>query len=258
MAKPVETGLKKGMEKMGNFLERLIGQAKHAKVTYETRVGMQPVLALESRLKIEKLKQILDTLTDRMVLPLFPSLKDKVVLEMGEGPLHYLSSFAERKTRLSSGLSVGEGPAVNGPVPSGALVMRGQLKSLPFESNYYDFVAARLTTPLQGDVLASVKEIGRVLAPDGEAILVDYHPFGLYAKSGTARMRSVESSIRGIEDYYKMCKLAGLTVTELKEVFLDDTVRQFFTTTEELAAFRDLKGTPLVLCLLVSKVRRGA
>jgi len=246
------------MTRLGNFVEGLIGQAKSAKTQLGTRSGIQPVIALESRLSPERMRQLLDFVTDRLVLPTFPALKDKSLLEVGEGPMRYVLAFAERKPRVNTGVVVGSGLMASGPVPSGALLLRGVFKALPFPAEHFDFAAVRLTTPLQGDVVGPVKEVGRVLTPDGTAILVDYHPFGLFAKSGASRMRGVESSIRGLEDYYKMCRLAGLSITDIREAFIDDSLRNFFGTPEEAQIFRDLKGSPLILCLMVTKMRQAA
>ena len=251
----VEEGLKKGMFHFGQFVEKVIGQAKKAKTSYETRTGIKPVLALESQIQKEKIYQLIDYVTDRFVISSIPELREKNSMEIGEGPFHYLHSFVERKAKGACGVLLGGSkPFAKGKISS-AMVIRANSRSLPFDSQYYDYVVARFTTPFQSDLVGPVKELGRVMAPDATGVLIDFHPFGLFAKSGQERLRGVESSIRGLEDYYKMCRVARLEVTDIREAFIDDTLRNFFTTPTEMASFRELKGSPLVLCLFLMKTR---
>lgn len=249
----VEKKLEKGMSFLGRMVERVIGQAKKAKVTYETRAGLQPILALESRLPLPKIKQLIDFVGDRFFNQSLPVLKDKTVLEIGEAPLRFQKIIADKKPKAMSGIFV-DGvmeQSITGNIPN--LYLKGSFKAICFEENFFDCVVARLCSSQQGDVISAIKEIGRVLAPNGVGLILDFHPFGLYAKTGNVRLRSVQATIRGLEDYYKMCRVAGLGIVDLHEGFVDDLLRNQFATNEELNAFREMKGTPLVLFLVVTK-----
>ena len=251
-----EGTLHKGVSFFGNLIERVVGKAKKAKEGYEKRTGIPLLLSLESRLSLPKLKQLIDLLSERFIPPAIPAVMDKTILEMGEGSLKFRKQILERKPKVFCGVVIGETgktPPVESSLP---FILKGSFKSIPFEDQFFDCVVCRLASPLQGDVITVFKEVGRVLVPEGEALFLDYHPFGLYSKGGAERLRSVQSTIRGVEDYFKMCKVAGLSIVDIHEGFVDDTLRNQFTTPEEMSAFREIKGTPLVLFLKVVKPRK--
>ncbi len=248
--------LKKVMGFFGRLVEKILGQAKKAKVTYEKKSGLSPLLSLESRLPLPKLRQLIDLFGERFFLPAFPSLKEKTVLEIGESGLKFERPVLEKKPKMFCGLMIGEENGAPNPPPGVSLYLKGSLKQIPFEDQFFDCVACRLTTPQQGDVISAFKEMGRILVPDGVGLVIDYHPFGLFAKGGAQRLRSVQANIRGVEDYFKMCRVAGLQVVDLHEGFVDDTLRNQFVTPQEMATFREIKGTPLVIFLKVVRLRK--
>lgn len=234
------------------FWMKLLGQAKKAKATVAAGGGLVPLLSLETRVGLPKLKQLIDMQADRFVSQTLPMVKDKTVLEIGEGVPRFQKIIMERKPKAFCGIFVDDVSLKVG-ADSPLMMTKGSFKGIPFEEHFFDCVVARVATPHQGDVVTAFKEISRTLMPDGTALVLDFHPFGLYAKTGTPRLRSHQSTIRGLEDYFKMCRVAGLSVVDLHEGFLDDTVRNQFVTPGEMNAFRELKGTPLVLFLVVTK-----
>ncbi len=248
-------GLEKGVGFLGRVVEKLVGQAKKAKEKVGTETsGLHPIMALESRLSLAKIRQLIDLVGDRFMMQTLPPLREKTVLELGENPLRFQKTILEKKPKVFCGMVVDDNlPTLLAPASS--LVLKGNLKSIPFENDFFDCVVAHIATPHQGDVVSAFKEIGRVLVPGGTGFILDYHPFGLYAKSGTGRMRSIQATIRGLEDYYKMCRVASLSITDMHEGFIDDTLRNQFAASEEMNAFREIKGTPLVLFLQVTKKR---
>lgn len=248
-------GLGRGVTAVGNFIEKVIGKAKQAKETYEAKGGLAPILSLESRLSIEKLKQLIDLQGQRFFPSAMPALKDKTVLEIGEASPQFQKLAAEKRPRLFCGVAV-DSASLKASPESASCVIKGSFKQIPFEGDFFDCVLARLATPHQGDVVGAFKELGRVLMPEGMGLILDFHPFGLYAKTGSARLRSHQATIRGVEDYFKMCRVSGLAVVDLLEGFVDDTLRNHFTTPQEMSVFRELKGSPLVLFLTVTKPRR--
>jgi SAM-dependent methyltransferase len=254
MSKGVEKSLKNVMTSAGKALERLIGQAQKAKAQVGVRGGVQPILSLESLLGVNRIGELIGASTERVALPVVPEIKDAVALDVGEGPPQFLSRFKERGARISVGLEIGGGSkGVQGDQEQGYIV-RGKATAIPFGGDFFNFVSARLATPFQGDILRVMKEIGRVAAPGGQGVIVDYHPYGLYAKKGSDRLRSVESSIRGAEDYYRICRASGLRVVDLREAFVDENLRGMFAE-DQLSAYRSVKGSPLAIYLFFYKPR---
>lgn len=241
---------------LGHLVERGIGQAKKAKQSVEGRGGLQPILSLESRLSMAKIQQLIHLFEDRFVPPALPLLKEKAILEIGEGPLRFQEHITEKRPKFFCGV-LANGPEGGRTMKEGSsYLVKASFKTIPFEDQFFDLVICRLASPKQGDVISHFKELGRILMPEGTAFVLDYHPFGGYAKSGTQRLRAVQSSVRGLEDYFKMSQMAELAIVEVREGFVDDTLRNQFTTAAEMAAFRELKGTPLVLFLKLMKRRK--
>lgn len=249
MSETFESSLKKLMEWAGRGIEKVIGEAHKAKVSVGTRGGLKPILSLESQFSPAKIREMINFATERICVPALPNLKGQVTLEIGDGPMFLVPKFIGQQARIALGLEIsGQGGGGRGSI------IRGLPSSLPFGKDFFEYVGARLATNLQGDVIRAVKEIGRVLAPGGQGFFIDFHPFGLYAKRGTDRLRSVESTIRGIEDYYKICRSAGLRIVDLHEAFIDESFRSMLDA-EEVAAYRNVKGTPLLLFIFFFKPR---
>ncbi|MDO8494569.1 MAG: hypothetical protein Q7S68_04455 [Deltaproteobacteria bacterium] len=216
----------------------------------QARAGIQPILSLESRLPVAKIKTLIQLLEKRFVTPFISEGSGKAVLEAGE-ELLFQNEIAAKKPKIACGIIVDGAKIV---VPSTKeMVIHGSFRATPVESGFFDLVLFDLATPLQEDVISGFKEVGRLLTPEGRGLLVDYHPFGLFAKSGTTRLRSLQSTIRGVEDYFRICRSADLEIVDVREGFIDDTLRGSFTTPEEMKAFREIKGSPLLIFVQVKK-----
>jgi SAM-dependent methyltransferase len=254
MTRGVESTLRSVMSSIGHLVERVIGHAQKAKVQVGARGGVQPILSLESFLGTGKIKSLIDVSTERVALPMIPDLKGSASLDVGEGPPQFLDRFVEKGSRIAVGLEIGGGSRGKQGDASKGYIIRGSAASIPFGEDFFSFVSARLATPFQGDILRVMKEIGRITEPGGQGVLIDYHPYGMYAKKGSNRLRSVESSIRGAEDYYRICRASGLRVVDLREAFVDENLRSVFGE-EHVQAYRSVKGSPLAIYLFFYKPR---
>ncbi|PIU57652.1 MAG: hypothetical protein COS89_03975 [Deltaproteobacteria bacterium CG07_land_8_20_14_0_80_38_7] len=246
MSQNLENFLRQIMTSFGGIVERLIGSAHKAKMSVGTRSGIQPIISLEGQIEQNKIQDMISFATERIYLSTIPLLQDHATLEIGEGEPLFTQRFVQQKARssvymdLSNMAGIPQGDATRG------YVIKGSAGSLPFHNDFFDYICARLTTNLQGDIVKSVKEIGRVLIPGGQGVFIDFHPYGLYAKHGSDRMLSVESTIRGIEDYYKICRTSGLRIISIKEAFIDESFRPMFAG-DAIQSYRNIKGSPLIL-----------
>ena len=254
MADSLEKFLRHSMTKVGKAVERVIGEAHKAKKSVGTRGGLQPILSLESQLSGVRISELINFSTERIYVPTIPNLSGQMALEIGEGTSAFIPRFLQQQARAAVGMEIGKASEIRQSEMGKGFAIRGQTTNLPFANQFFDYVMARLATHQQGDTIRAIKEIGRILTPGGQGILTDFHPFGLYAKSGTDRLRSVESTIRNIEDYYKICRAAGLRVIDLKEAFIDESVRSLFDT-QEIQSYRNVKGTPLIIFIYFFKPR---
>lgn len=254
MAKKMEDLLRRGMQGVGQFVEKAIGKARAAKATVVAGAPSTSQPAFETSFGLSKLKEILTLANDRIVPPLLPELANKSAIEIAEGTGRFAVPLKEHGAKLVASLEIGTGvPVTNTDSTRQLYVIRGSLRRLPFADAFFDFCIANLATPHQGDFLKSLKEIGRVMAPGADLVVADYHPFGSYAKRGSARIKPVESTLRGMGDYFKVARLAGLRVRDIRESFVDETMRAAFVTPEEKIAYRTLKDNPIMVCLLLRK-----
>lgn len=256
MAKSYEDVLRRMMFVVGKSVERVIGGAQRARAKVEIGRGIRPLLSLESQLDPALLRTLIGICEERILKATVPNLTGKKSLELCEGPAIFLSSLMQLGSSRAFGLEAGDDfqGRVQGDLSRGFLV-KGAFSLLPFPSEAFDYVVARLTTPLQGDVATVLREIARVLSTGGQGVILDYHPFGLYASRGAKHLRAVQARIHSLQDYYKMTKAAGVRIVDLREGFLDDETRKFFTEAQ-IQTYRNLKGTPLVVCLYVYKPRK--
>lgn len=252
--KPWEEFLKKGVVTVGNALERAIVRAEKLKENFRgSSLSAQPLLSLEGQISIPKLKDIISHVSEKLIASAIPPLVDKTALEIREGASVFAKMFREKGASFSGHVDIGGSAGTYGKAEEGVSSLRSVANKLPFEDGFFDYVVSVYANPYQGDLIKAVKELSRVLTFSGEAVVVDFHPFGLYAKRGSLRLKPLESTVRGVEDYYKICKSASLKVTAVRESFLDETVRPLLAAEDEKAAFRMVKDTPLLIYLFVKK-----
>jgi len=248
--------LKKGMLGLGRAVEFVIGHARKARVKVGTASSdsLQPILAVEGQLTIQKVRELISAGADRIVKPVIPVLVDKAAAELCDGPPVFVGLMKERGASIAVHVDISaSGGAYPKDEGTRSHRIRAAVRNMPFEDGFFDFIVANLATPLQDDIVKAVKEAGRVLTVGGNAVVIDFHPFGNFAKKGSFRLRSVKSIVRGVEDYYKICQTAGFSLVYIRELFIDETVRSLFATDGEKHAFRSLKDTPFLIFLMVNK-----
>jgi SAM-dependent methyltransferase len=255
MSDTLEQTLRRAMVALGHVVERMIGTVKHAKVQVESRGGVQPVLSLESLLAPARIADLIEWSIQRVMKDALPDLSGLTALEIGEGPARYLPHLLASKAQTAVGVEIGGAVSEKQGDASRGYVLRAQPSRLPFPNNRFGYAIARLATPQQGDVVRVVHELGRVLAPGGQGVLIDYHPFGPYAKRGTGRLRSAESGLRRFEDYYRLAKKVDLRVVDLREAIVDEEMRSFFEQ-PEIGIYRALKGSPLITFFFLYKPKQ--
>lgn len=243
------------MELLGRLVEHLIGSAKKAGAHVGTRAGVQPLMSIESLLQPDRVKELIDSSIKRTIEQALPALEGKGALDVGEGPIFYASRLlgARAKTAISFDIR-GSVSDSQGDVSRGFIV-QGKAARLPFPAEIFGYVLGRLASTLQGDMSRAVLELGRVMEPGGQGVMVDFHPFGLYARKGANRLKSAESNLHRFEDYYSLMRKAGLRIVDLRETFIDEQTRAFFKD-EEIGAYRSLKGTPLLAFFFIYKPRK--
>lgn len=238
------------MLRLGRLVESIIQQLTQAKRQVSGRSGVQPVLAIESQLSAEKLRALVQSAEKRVLLLRLPDMQKKIVVEITEQQPQYTATFLQRGA--AQAVAVGLGAGVESIAPGSAArgyMVRATAQGLPFADRSIDCVLARLATPAQGDINKALSECGRVLAAGGMTVFTDYHPYG--NSQHKAKPHSAQS-FSTLQDYYRAAREAGLKVIDVFEVLMDEELRKLFSE-NELAVYRQLKGSPLLICLLLYK-----
>jgi SAM-dependent methyltransferase len=249
-----EEGLRAGVVKVGNLVEGLLGRAEEWSSSIKSSSGSaQPLLSLEGQVPLPKLKELINISVDRVVASSVPALVDRTSAEIREGASTLAAIFRERGASVAAHVDIGGGGGSYGRAEAGVASVRCHPHRLPFEDSFFDFAVGHFANQYQGDLVKDVRELSRVTALSGEAVIVDFHPFGMFARKGTTRLRPLESTARGVEDHYKLCRSAGFRVVNVREAFIDENMRPFFVTDGEKQAFRMVKESPLLIFLFVKK-----
>ena len=249
-----EQSLRRAMVALGRAVEGVIGKAKRAKVQVGSRGGVQPILSLESQLPTTRIRDLIDASVNRMLGEVIPDIHGGRALEVGEGPASHGPRLMSAQAGTAVGVEIGGGSLGRQGDVSRGYVVRADAGRLPFADGMFTYVLGRLATTLQGDVVRNMREIARVMAPGGQGLIIDFHPYGLYAKRGHERLRPVDTAVRSFEDYYRVCKMSGVRVVDMREIFIDEVMRKLFRE-EEIGAYRSLKGSPLLAFVFVYKPR---
>lgn len=250
----LEDLLRKGMQAVGSAVEKAIGKAQEAKQTIAPQSVAGAAVTIEGQLPAPKIRELLRAAADRLVAQLMPALADRRTIEIGDGVGKSAQLLKEHGARMVVATEIGAG---GGQSITDALtrmyMVRAGLGRLPFADASFDFAVANLITTYQGDVSKAVKEIARVLTPGAGLILLDFHPFGPYAKRGAVRVRPTDTGLRGVADLFTVARVAHLKITDVREVFVDESVRAAFATTEEKQAYRALRDEPLIIAYTARK-----
>jgi hypothetical protein len=207
---------------------------------------------LESQLPPSKINEIINFATEQVYTAKIPNLEGMTTLEIGDGPPLFTQKFLQQQARVAINANIGKTPPhVQGDMSRG-FVVNTSAGNTPFEEGFFDYIAARLSTSLQGDITKTIKEISRIITSGGQGVIIDFHPFGLYAKRGSNRLHSTESTISGIGDYYKIFRNYNLRVIDLKEAFIDETYRSLFKEVD-IQSYRNIKGTPILVFIYFFK-----
>lgn len=247
----VKGGLRRAVYFFGTKLESVINSFNRVKKGVGAKGGLQPILSLESQLSDVKIRELISFSLSGLLDRNFPQLKDKVTLEIADGGITYSPDFVRAGSKTSVFCDIGGTHPKPIDISSGYLV-EGTAENLPFKPGTFDFFIANLATPSQGDVLKGIEELSRIMSVGAQGILFDFHPYSMFANKGELRMRSLKSSIKGVEDYYRVSSRCGLRLVNLRELFIDERSRSIFAP-DYLTVYRNAKGSPFIIVLYFYK-----
>ncbi len=238
-----EENLRRVVVRLGQGLERLIDKVKANRFA-KSLPKVTPLMAIESQLPTPKIRELAQHISLSLLSDMMPALVDKSVLLVGEGITAAVPLCHDKgaSTLIQIELSSNESPLADG---EDALRIHCHPHQLAVRNGSFDTVIGMLASPFQGELEQALRELSRTLVVGGDFLLADLHPFGLYAKRGSHRLRP--SFAHGIADYYRMARGLGIDLTDCREGFCDEKSSAFFVTPEEKQIYRRIKDSPLVI-----------
>lgn len=200
--------------------------------------------------------------TERTTLEVhLPQLRGQAVLDVACGTGHYALQAAEAGARLVVGLDLSAGmlrqarrKAASGCLPVN-LVQADQSR-LPLASQAFDVLIHAMGAGYAPDVCLVAAELARMLQPDGVAFVSDLHPQGIqrgwrrtfaYQVGGMRREVALKSHAHWMQDYRAAFKQAGLSIANVMEPRIDETLRPFFAAANALVSYKQYRGFPLLV-----------
>lgn len=154
------------------------------------------------------------------MLNLMPELSGKRVLDLACGTGRYGRIALEQGARIAHGVDNSAAMLQNAVLSQ---VIQATTEAIPSANNQYDVLICGLALGHLANIEPSMREISRVLAPNGIVLISDFHPF--QALSGAQRTflaennqtYAVEHYPHLYSDYHGAAQRAGLSITHIAE-----------------------------------------
>lgn len=131
----------------------------------------------------------------------------------------------------------------------------GNLRALPFPSSRFDVVWCRLAAGHLPVLAPLYRELARVLAPEGRAIVSDFHPAAAAAghrrlfRDASGRSHLVNHVVHQPEAHERAAEAEGLFLESRIDLQIGEDVRPFFERAGALDRYDRDRGLPLLLAL---------
>ncbi|MDO8643828.1 MAG: hypothetical protein Q7S00_02530 [bacterium] len=206
--------------------------------------------------EFERLTDLFSHLEQREIRPRIPSsLREKTALHLSAFPGLMTPVFLEKGASLIIHLS--PRPFRNAPTEPKTFSIQGSPQNMPLKSTTVDFMILSLSNLSKDKTPLLVRESGRLLKDGGKLILSHWHPFlGQRLREKFGPKESGDEEKMNFEKYFKLFRQEGLSIGNLKEIFLDGSLRSFFKTEEEKHFFNLDRGAPLAIFFFLSKIKK--
>ena len=198
---------------------------------------------------------IVSLLDDTLVAALTPPLAGRRLLDIGCGTgRRMVAAHAAAATGVEPSREMIAAGALDRLGRSELVVLPGHAGALPVASHGFDVAWCRLVLGHVADLAPPYREMARVLAPGGSAIVSDFHP-DAYARGHRRTFRSaagvceIESHPHDIGDHIGAAEAAGLVLVDGAEAPVGPPVRHLYARVNRLALYEEHCGLPLVFAL---------
>lgn len=184
-----------------------------------------------------------------------PPLAGRRVLDLGAGPGHYARLAREQGAHLAVALDLSCAMVAQAPAPR----LVADAVALPFADGGFDVVVAALVLSHTSRPDQVLREVARVLAPCGQAVVSDLHPvagrLGWRRTFADGRGGYVNAPARPVDAalLQRYLQDAGLAIEAWREPAIGPSLEPHFGTRGRRDYAR-LRGTPLLVITRLRKV----
>lgn len=178
------------------------------------------------------------------IFSLLPSLAGKKILHLTPGDRNYLETLQKKKAEDIVELDVRKSAvSLEEPQVPPHPFARGTIEKLPFKEDIFDFILYPSALAWRADLLALIPELGRCTKESGRVVISTVHPFFEYLMNPRGGFRKNFSSL------FSEMKKSGFFIDELREGFLDESLRYASLPTKMTQELRRFQGMPIILLL---------
>jgi ubiquinone/menaquinone biosynthesis C-methylase UbiE len=188
------------------------------------------------------------------------AVSGKIIADIGCGTgRHWNKLFAKQPARLTGyDVSIGMLAKLKEKYPAAEtfLLKDELLPELPTAS--CDLVISTLAIAHIEKLQTTLQEWNRVLKPDGEIIITDYHPEAL-AKGGKRTFKlegkiiAVKNYIHTIDQLRVLTRQLGWTELRFTERVIDDSVKGYYERQNALSLFESFRDIPIIYGIHLKK-----
>lgn len=199
----------------------------------------------------------LTTLDRRAATILTPPLAGKALLDAACGTARRLAFDENAGPQLAAGVDLVFEMLRRGRADTARrrTTAAGDLRALPFRSSRFDVVWCRLAAGHLPDLAPLYRELARILAPEGRAIVTDFHPAAVAAghrrlfRDTSGRSHLVTHIVHEPEAHERAAAAEGFLLESRIDLPIGDDVRLFWERSNAMDRYERDRGLPLLLAL---------
>lgn len=201
----------------------------------------------------EKFREMVFFVEEREIRNRLPDLIGKRALEVSPRHDPFSPVFKEKGAKVVARIGGTKEKETAAERKGGEAFILSHWENLPFLEASWDFVLLR-TAFLKGGFGRILREISRVLKPDGVVMVCDLHPFSAMVQKEHLKNPVGEEGIGpGFERYFKFYRDSGLRLQAVKEIFFEGSFKKFFASAQDQKLFEQLRRTPFMILFLLKK-----
>jgi ubiquinone/menaquinone biosynthesis C-methylase UbiE len=187
-------------------------------------------------------------------------LKNKIVVDVGCGTGRHWKKIFEKKPAQLIGYDVSQGmlEKLRQKFPEAETHYSPGSYLPELKNNFCDLIISTLTIAHIKNLRSAFEEWNRILKPDGEIFITDYHP-DVLKKGGTRTFKNenkiimIKNYIHSIDSIQKHAKEMLWAVKNFEEIKIGESMKHYYQIQNALEIFEKFKGSFIIYCMHLKK-----